>query len=731
VWAAGFGWARPEDSIPATAATIYRVGSVSKLFTDLALMQLVERGEIDLDAPITDYLPEFALAAPEGGSEPTVPTLRQLTSHRAGIVREPPVGHYFDDTAPTLAETVASLNGTPRIYPAGERVKYSNAGIATVGYVLERTRGVAFTDYVRQAVLEPLGMDRSAFAPDAAVEEGLADARMWGYDGRTFPAPTFELGMAPAGSMYAPVTDLATFMSAIFAEGVGPRGAVVAPETLEEMLTPQFAPADATSGFGIGFSLGTLDGHRYAGHGGAIYGFATQLAFLPDEKLGAIAVTTMDVANTVMDRITDYALREMLAVREGTTAEPPRSTGPVPEAIAARLTGTYETDDGRRIDVIDRGARFGDGDVSLWLGSAKYRLRARGDTLIVDDRHGFGGFFRLEDDALVARDGTRFERVGDGIGAKPPPAPERWTDLVGEYGWDHNVLFIYEKRGRLHALIEWIEDDALTEVSPDVFDFPNGGLYHGEQIRFERDGSGRAAAAIAAGIRFERRAVGTEAGETFTIEPIRPIAELRAEALAASPPPQPDGPLEPDLVELRSLDPTIRYDIRYATTNNFMQTAFYETPHAFMQRPAAEALVRAHRALAPLGYGLLIHDAYRPWYVTRMFYDATPEDQKIFVADPSQGSRHNRGAAVDLTLYDLDTGEPVTMVGGYDEFSERSYPDYIGGTSLQRWQREILRRAMEAEGFRVYAYEWWHFDYGDWARYPVLNRTFDALEDAG
>jgi D-alanyl-D-alanine dipeptidase len=153
----------------------------------------------------------------------------------------------------------------------------------------------------------------------------------------------------------------------------------------------------------------------------------------------------------------------------------------------------------------------------------------------------------------------------------------------------------------------------------------------------------------------------------------------------------------------------------------------YSQPRAFMQRPAAEALLRAHNKLMQMGYGLLIHDAYRPWYVTKIFWDVTPDDKKIFVADPTQGSRHNRGCAVDLSLYDLATGKPVEMVGVYDEMSERSYPGYPGGTSLQRWHRELLRTAMENEGFNVYEFEWWHFDYGDWRKYPILNLRFEQL----
>src|SRR5207244_10544899 len=144
-------------------------------------------------------------------------------------------------------------------------------------------------------------------------------------------------------------------------------------------------------------------------------------------------------------------------------------------------------------------------------------------------------------------------------------------------------------------------------------------------------------------------------------------------------------------------------------TDNFLGVRFYEQEKAFLQRPAAEALVRVNRKLKADGYGLLVHDGYRPWFVTKMFHEATPVKFHNFVADPLVGSRHNRGCAVDLTLHDLKTGKVVRMPGGYDEFSDRSYPDYVGGTSLQRWQRDMLRRTMESEGFTVYEAAWWHY----------------------
>jgi D-alanyl-D-alanine dipeptidase len=213
----------------------------------------------------------------------------------------------------------------------------------------------------------------------------------------------------------------------------------------------------------------------------------------------------------------------------------------------------------------------------------------------------------------------------------------------------------------------------------------------------------------------------------FRITPLRPVAELQKEALAAQPPKETGDFRQPDLVELIELDPTIKLDIRYATTNNFLSTPMYSQARGFLQRPAAEALVRANSALRARGYGLLVYDGYRPWYVTRMFWDATPNDKKVFVADPKDGSRHNRGCAVDVTLYDLKTGATVKMPSGYDEMSERAYSDYIGGTPEEHEHRALLRSTMEKEGFVVYPQEWWHFDYKDWAHYPILNVRFEDL----
>ena len=206
------------------------------------------------------------------------------------------------------------------------------------------------------------------------------------------------------------------------------------------------------------------------------------------------------------------------------------------------------------------------------------------------------------------------------------------------------------------------------------------------------------------------------------------LAMLLSVAAYSQQPPNEPGPFrQPDLVELIKLDPTIKLDIRYATKNNFLGRPVYKQARAFLQRPAAEALVRINQSLRKQGYGLIIHDGYRPWFVTKIFWDATPEDKKIFVADPAKGSRHNRGCAVDLSLFDLKTGQEVKMPSEYDEMTERAHINYACATAEAKRLRDLLRAAMEADGFAVYEPEWWHYDYKDWKEYPIGNVKFSEI----
>jgi CubicO group peptidase (beta-lactamase class C family)/D-alanyl-D-alanine dipeptidase len=720
VWADGFGFQDADKKVRATAETVYRVGSVSKLFTDITVMQLVEEGKLDLDAPIKKYLPEFNPTNPYD-----VPiTLGQMMSHRSGLVRESPVGNYFDPTEPSLGETVASLNTTSLVYKPETKTKYSNAAIAVVGAVLEKQLDVSHAERVQKMILDPLKMSSSSFVVSPTVQQKLATAWMRTYDDRRFEAPGFLLGTGPAGNLYSSVLDLSKFLVCMFHEGGTESGQILKPQTYRKMTTPLKDADGKPHGFGIGFHVQKLDGYTKIGHGGAVYGFSTQLEALPERQFSVAAVASLDGANGVVRRLADYALRLMIAAQDGKSLPSYRTTGPVPPERARDLVGMYREVNGTRFTRISEL----NGDVFMQRGALRYQLRAAADdgTILTDGPVGFGTEIQLQDAGKLLVGDTAYQRVAD---VAPDGIPDRWKGLIGEYGWDHNTLYILEDDGKLYALIEWFYYYPLREIDNNVFEFPDYGLYHGEGLKFTRNTDGIATDVVAAEVKFVRREVGTKDGETFKIIPVKPIDDLRASALAASPPSKPGNYRDADLVELNSLDPTIKRDIRYASTNNFTGAVFYKQSRAFMQRPAAKAVVRANKRLQKRGIGLLIHDAYRPWHVTKMFWDATPDELKSFVANPATGSSHNRGCAVDLTLFDLKSGEPIQMVAGYDEFSPRSFPLYPGGTSRQRWYRELLRRTMEAEDFTVYKFEWWHFDFKDWKKYRIGNVTFEKISN--
>ena len=193
-------------------------------------------------------------------------------------------------------------------------------------------------------------------------------------------------------------------------------------------------------------------------------------------------------------------------------------------------------------------------------------------------------------------------------------------------------------------------------------------------------------------------------------------------------PPKEENKREADLIELRKLSKSIKLDIKYATADNFVGRPVYTEARAFLQRPAAEALVRVHKLLKKQHLGIVVYDAYRPWAVTKLFWEVVREDQRIYVADPAKGSKHNRGCAIDIGIYDRKTGKAIPMPSAYDEFNEHAWPDYKGGTDEERANRDMLRKMMEAEGFTVNSNEWWHFDYNGWQDYAIYDIAFSEIK---
>jgi len=214
------------------------------------------------------------------------------------------------------------------------------------------------------------------------------------------------------------------------------------------------------------------------------------------------------------------------------------------------------------------------------------------------------------------------------------------------------------------------------------------------------------------------------------INPVRSIKVLRVEALAASPSIETGEFRKPELVELNPL--ILRpsgHSLRHI--EQFPRNAVYSQARAFLQRPAAKALVRIQQKLKALGYGLLIHDAYRPCMSQKSSGTPLRQKAKSLSLTRRRVRRHTAAAPWISRFYDLASGKSVEMPGTYDEWSQRSFPSYPGGTSLQRWHRDLLRRAMESEGFTVYESEWWHFDYKIGKEYRILNVPFEKLDSVG
>jgi D-alanyl-D-alanine dipeptidase len=189
-------------------------------------------------------------------------------------------------------------------------------------------------------------------------------------------------------------------------------------------------------------------------------------------------------------------------------------------------------------------------------------------------------------------------------------------------------------------------------------------------------------------------------------------------ATVAAAPPATGG----DLVDVQALSPDIRLDMRYATADNFTHHKIYPVAKCYLRRPVAERLARVQAALARDGLGLKVFDCYRPLSVQREFWRLVPDER--YVADPAKGSRHNRGAAVDLTLV-TRAGEELTMPTSFDDFSERAHRDFRRLPRDRIRHREQLEQAMRREGFIPFPTEWWHFDDPDWQRYPMLDLPLD------
>jgi CubicO group peptidase (beta-lactamase class C family) len=292
IWSKGWGWADIEGRVPADAHTIGRTGSISKTFTAVLMMQLVERGIIGLDDPVLPYLPEMAeLRDPP--VDPGSLTFRQLASHTAGLEREPGLpGAARGPIQQWEEQIIASVPTTGFLTPPGTGYAYSNIGYGMLGLALSRAAGVDFMELMQTLVFGPLGMEDSFFilqTPEhiRRMSKGYARDRETGRVSAA-QATAEHMGRGykvPNGGVYSTVHDLAAFAAALM--GAGPVQ-ILSPESREAMRTPQ-APAER---YGLGLQLREVEGQLLAGHGGSVAGYNANLRFHAESGLGVAMLRT-------------------------------------------------------------------------------------------------------------------------------------------------------------------------------------------------------------------------------------------------------------------------------------------------------------------------------------------------------------------------------------------------------------------------------------------------------
>lgn len=481
VWAEGFGHADKEKGIPATADTLYRVGSISKLFTVTAAMQLAEQGRLDIDAPLMRALPQFSIRTRHADAGAI--TLRQLMTHHSGLPRDQAKGMWAARTGP-FTDVVDALKERDLAYPPGTVWSYSNVGMTLLGHAVQQAAGVPFADHLRVSLLEPLTMRDSRFEPGPSDSPQMAR----GYrDGKRFDEP--QLRDLPAGGLNASVREMSRFIAMVLAQGKVGNRRLLQPQTVAQMLAPQNTDVALDAGFhvGLGWMLSTLGSSTLQGagtvahHGGATVVFRAQTYLLPEHKLGVVVLSNSSNAQDVVDRIANQTLA--LALEAKTGIRQPQADRPAPaEATWSTqeldaLVGDYVTvaghvrvqREGQRLKADAFGRRFQlvpreDRQLGLryaWLGLIPIDLGELGEIGL--SRQNLGGR-----EVLVAQIGTQKLVAGQAI--EPPADIGRWRERLGTYeienlGDDHafiDRIRLVQERG--HLLVELSSPEAPKEV---------------------------------------------------------------------------------------------------------------------------------------------------------------------------------------------------------------------------------------------------------------------------
>jgi len=340
IWAKGYGLADLEKQTPATPSTAYRIASISKLFTATAILQLRDAGKLQLDDPVSRFLPEFAPARVEPGSP--VITVRHLLTHTSGLPREVEGTYWNDLKFPSREEMERVLNRMGVVGPPETKWKYSNVALSLAGYVVEKASGEPYADYVSRHILQPLGMSSTRVIPTRdwpALATGYG-RRVPGSPRRVKPFLDAAY-MVPAANLASTVEDLARFASLQFRDGAAGGAQILKGSTLRDMQRIHWLEPDWKTGWGLGWGVRRKDDKTRISHGGSVPGHRTQITLLPEEKFGVIVLT--NAADGDPGRYVDAAVKMVapaVAKAAAKAEEPPKS-----DPSWSRYVGTYVWED--------------------------------------------------------------------------------------------------------------------------------------------------------------------------------------------------------------------------------------------------------------------------------------------------------------------------------------------------------------------------------------------------
>ena len=373
-WFGGFGAADLDSGKKPTASTIARIASVTKTFTTTAIMQLRDAGQLKLDDPLAQHIPEFASARAIRGDVDGV-TLRRLLTHRSGLVTESPTHGWHDLDFPSREEMLGKLPETGIVIPQDSAFKYSNLAFGLLGEVVYRITGTPYIEYVHANIIEPLGLASTVFdLTDELRPHFFVGYNPTPYQDRPERAPYAHLnGISAAGQLHSTVSDLAKWVSFQFqTDGGDRRGAqVLKGSTLVEIQQPQYVEPDWSAGQCLGWRATRIGDHIYHNHGGGIHGFGTQVWFNVPRKTGVVVLINMWPPHGGLE-IAQEVLEMVLNADEAVPLVPEQpALAPTPEALR-RFVGYYRAEPGIEVDIEVR-----DGSLRLAAhGGSAYSLHA-------------------------------------------------------------------------------------------------------------------------------------------------------------------------------------------------------------------------------------------------------------------------------------------------------------------------------------------------------------------